>query len=75
MDLAELGKTQRQVAIAFAPMGENRDGTRAVHRLEGKDPLVLGRGGEHRVAVVLPVPGDFPQPPVHHIRGIVLAVV
>ena len=75
MHLAELGHAQGQVAVALDALGKQRDGAGAVHGLKGKHPLVLGGGGEHRVAIVEPVAGGFPQPPVHHVGGIDLDVV
>ena len=74
MDLAELGDAQRQVAIALEAMAEDRHCTGAVHRLEGEHPLILGGCGEHMIAVVLPMPGGFPQSAIHHVRGIHLDV-
>ena len=67
MAAAELGHTQRQVAIRLQPLVENLHVTRTVHWLNAI-LTVLRRGGEHRIFVVFPVTGFFPQDTVHHKR-------
>jgi len=47
---------------------------RAVHGLQGKDATVLGLGGKHVVAIVLPVAGELPQRAVHDVGGVDLDV-
>ena len=63
----EFRHTQRQVAVGFQPLVEDLHVTRAVHRLDTVF-TVLRRGGEHRIFVVVPVAGFFPQHTVHHER-------
>ena len=74
MYLAEFGHADRQVAVALDALLVEHHAARTVHRLQGKDALVLGLGDEHVVTVVAPVPGDFPEAPVHDVRCIDLDV-
>ena len=70
MHLAELAHADRQVAVALEAVAVQQHAARTVHRLERQRAAVLGLGGEHVVAVVVPVAGDLPQAAVHHVRGV-----
>ena len=73
--LAELRDAHRQAAMTpHRTVPVDLHVPRAVHRLEREDPAVLGLGGEHVLAERLPVPGRFPQAPIHDFRGIDLDV-
>ena len=54
-DSAELGKPKRQVAIGFQAVLEDLDVSRAVHRLDREDAVILGLGHEHVLAIPIPV--------------------
>ncbi len=64
---AEFGQPERQVTVGMQAGIENLHVTGAVHRLD-RVVAVFRRGGEHVVAVVLPVAGLLPQAAVHHGR-------
>ena len=67
MATAELCHTQRQIAIGFQTLIEDLNMARAVHRLNAIF-TVLGRRRKHRIFIVVPVAGFFPQHTVHHER-------
>ncbi len=64
----ELGKAQRQVAVAFQALVVDLDMRRAVHRLDGI-VTVLGCRGEHHLLELLPVARLLPQGAVDNLRG------
>ena len=68
MAATELCHTQRQIAVGFQTLVEDLNVARAVHWLNAVF-TVLRRGGEHRIFVVVPVAGFFPQHTVHHERA------
>ena len=64
----ELAHADRQVAVALDALVEDLHVAGAVHRLDRHLPVVVGADGEHVVAVLIPVPGFFPQDAVHQLR-------
>ena len=71
---AELGHAVRQVAVAGDALAEDLDVAGAVHRLEREDAAVLGLGGEHVLAELVPVPRVLPQRAVDQLRRLDLLV-
>jgi len=71
--LAELAVAQRQVAVAFDALLEDQNVARTVHRLQGVVAL-FRLGGEHVLAVLVPVPGFFPQALVDDLRAFDLQI-
>ena len=74
MHLAELAHTDGQVSVTFEAVAIQQHAAGAVHGLEREGAAILGFGGEHMVAVVLPVAGDFPQAAIHHVGRIHLHI-
>ena len=78
---AELGETQRQVAVALQPVLEDLDVPRAVHRLQHVEAIVVvdlvaGRLHlEHVFAERAPVARCLPQHLVEHLRRVHFLVV
>ncbi|MNP14359.1 hypothetical protein D3C76_1066800 [compost metagenome] len=68
MAATKLRHTQRQVTVRFQTLVKDLNVARAVHWLDAVF-TVLRRGGEHRIFVVVPVAGFFPQHTVHHERA------
>ena len=68
MAATELRHTQRQIAVGFQTLVEDLNVARTVHWLDAVF-TVLRRSGEHRIFVVVPVAGFFPQHTVHHERA------
>ena len=68
MHLAELRKPHRQLPIAAQAVLEDLHVPRAVHGLDGVQPLVRGLGEKHVLAELLQVPGLLPQSRVHELR-------
>ena len=66
MALAEFAKAQGQVAVALDALLVDEDMARAIHRLERVFTL-FRFGGEHVLAVFVPVAGFFPQALVQHL--------
>ena len=71
--LAKLAVAQRQVAIALDALLVNEDVARAVHRLQGVVAL-FRFGGEHVLAVLVPMAGFFPEGLVQNLRAFDLLV-
>ena len=67
MAATEFCHTQGQIAVRFQTLVKDLNVARAVHWLDAVF-TVLRRGGEHRIFVVVPVAGFFPQHTVHHER-------
>ena len=70
---AELRQAQGQVPVALEAVVVDLDVGRAVHGLDGKDPL-LGLGDEHVVAEFLPVAGALPEAAVDDLGGVDLQI-
>ena len=70
---AELGHADGKVAVAGDALAVDLHVAGAVHGLERQYP-VLGLGGEHVFAELLPVARGLPQGAVHHLRGVDLYV-
>ena len=70
MDDAKLRNLQRQIAIGFQAVLEDLHMAGAVHGFERKNPLVLGLGEEHVLAIGLPMAGGFPQRAIQHLRRV-----
>ena len=70
MHLAELREAQRQVAIAADALLEDLHVARAVHRLDGVQPLVRRARHEHVLAELLQVARLLPQRGVHDLRRV-----
>src|SRR6516225_10414133 len=80
MHHAELGKAQRQVAVALQAMLEDLHMARTIHRLQREPALVLGLVArrlrrEHVLAVPVPMAGGLPQYLVQDLRRVHLAVI
>ena len=73
MALAELTVAQGQVTVALDALLEDQDVPGTVHRLEGELAL-FALGGEHVVAVFVPMSGFLPQGLVDHLRAFDLLV-
>src|SRR3989338_5058001 len=69
MDLAKLGKFQRQIAVAARPAVEHRYRARTVHGLDCKFNVVDGCE-EHVLLVMVPVARCLPERLVHYQRRI-----
>ena len=69
MYLAELGKAQRQVAVAADALLEDLHMTGAVHRLDGVQPVIGRARQEHVLAELFQVTGLLPQRRVHDLGG------
>src|SRR5882724_11562923 len=67
MQAPHVREAQRQVTVRAQRVAIDQGGFRAVHRLEAED-LLLGLHQEHVLAVVVPVPGLFPEPLVDEDR-------
>ena len=72
--LAKLAKAQWQVAVALDALLVNQDVARAVHGLEGVVAFFT-LGGEHVLAVLVPVAGFFPQGLVQDLRALHFQVI
>ena len=70
MHLAELGVTDRQVTVAAQALPEDLYVARAVHRLDGIDPIVGRLRREHVLAELLPVSGGLPEAAVHEFGAV-----
>ena len=72
---AELGQTQRQLAIGLHPLLEDLHMAGAVHRLDReRQVLVLDLGDEHVLAVVLPMARHLPELAVDQERRLDLLI-
>ena len=74
VNLAELGNAQGQIAVALDPLLVDLDPAGAVHRLQGKDTVLLCFRGEHVFAELVPVARMLPQAPLHDVRRVDLDV-
>ena len=73
MHLTEFGELVRQVALALDALLEDQDVAGAVHRLE-RVVALFRFGGEHVLAVLVPVAGLLPEGLVQKLRTLDLLV-
>ena len=71
--VAKFSVAQREIPITLDALFVNQDVARAVHRLE-RVLVLLRLGGEHVVAVLIPMPGFFPQGFVNDLRAFDLQI-
>ncbi len=74
MHHAEFRDLQREIAVALQAVLEDLDVAGTVHRLQGKDAVVLRRRDEHVLAIGLPVARRLPQRSVEHLRRVDLDI-
>ena len=71
---AEFRDLHGQVAIGLEPVLEDLHMAGAVHGLQREDPIVLGLGDEHVLAIGLPMARGLPQGAVEHLGRVDLDI-